>query len=85
MDMFIILVVVRVSQMTCQIYQIMHFKYVKLLYANYNTIKLFVKSVHPSKTWPFKSTFPPTQNTASPTAYLMWWQLKPSGCLDQAP
>lgn len=50
MDMFIILVVVRVSQMTCQIYQIMHFKYVKLLYANYNTIKLFVKSVHPSKT-----------------------------------
>lgn len=59
MDMFIVLIVVRVSQMTRQIYQIMHFKYVKLLYANYNTIKLFVKSVHPSKTWPFKSTFPP--------------------------
>lgn len=59
MDMFIILIVVRVSQMTCQIYQIMHFKYVTLLYANYNTIKLFVKSVHPPKTWPFKSTFPP--------------------------
>lgn len=50
MEMFIILIMVRVSQMIHVKFIKLYTKYVKLLYANYNTIKLFEKNVNPSKT-----------------------------------